>query len=67
MTPTPTKGLMGKQEWLDRYAAHIVKVAGVTAEHAAKCAKAEPYEVLSEMFADDPEGAADEEMSYWEP
>lgn len=54
-----------KDEWLRRYAAQIVKRANVSPELADECAHAAPFEVLSEMFEDDPEGAADEEMSCW--
>jgi hypothetical protein len=53
-------------EWLRRYAARIVERTGYTQEFGDLCARAESFEVLSDMFEDDPEGAADEEMSYWE-
>ena len=56
---------MTKQEWIDRYKARFVEVAGLTPEQACACATAESFEVLSDGFADDPEGAADEEMSCW--
>lgn len=52
-------------EWLRRYKARFIVVAGLTPEQAEACANAESFEVLSESFEDDPEGAADEEMSYW--
>jgi hypothetical protein len=55
-----------KEEWLSRYKAQFVKVAGVTAEYAEDCASADTFEVLSDGFEDDPEGAADSEMSYWD-
>lgn len=57
---------MNRKEWLDRYAARFVAVAGLSIDQACACANAESYAVLSEGFEDDPEGAADEEMSYWD-
>lgn len=59
-TPTLTE-----TEWLDRYKARFVHV-GLTDSQADACARAESFAVLSEMFEDDPEGAADMEMSYWD-
>jgi len=59
--------LLTREEWLQRYTARFIVRARLTAEQAAACARAESFEVLSECFEDDPEGAADEEMSYWEP
>lgn len=58
---------MDGQEWLQRYRQHFIDCAKLTVEQAHKCAEAESFEVLSEGFEDDPEGAADMEMSYWEP
>ncbi len=52
--------------WLDRYRRRFEAVAGMTPTQSAALAKAESFNVLSEGFEDDPEGAADEEMSYWE-
>jgi hypothetical protein len=51
--------------WLARYRRRFEEVAGLTAVQSAACANAESFDVLSEGFEDDPEGAADEEMSYW--
>lgn len=45
----------------------FIEQAGLTHEQAAQCAAAESFETLSDGFEDDPEGAADSEMSYWEP
>lgn len=56
-----------REEWLRRYAARFVAVAGVSPEFAEQCARAESFEMLSEWEPDDPEAAADMEMSYWEP
>lgn len=57
---------MTEQEWLDRYKQHFIEIAKVTPAHAEDCAKAESFAVLSDGFENDPEGAADSEMSYWE-
>lgn len=56
---------MTKEEWLERYKARFIKVADITSEQAEECASADSFEVLSDGFEDDPEGAADSEMSYW--
>ena len=56
---------MKQEEWLKRYAARIVAVTRVPQDFADKSAQAVSFEELSEGFEDDPEGAADEEMSYW--
>jgi hypothetical protein len=54
-------------EWLDRYKRRFIERAGLTEAQAQACANAESFEVLSEFFTEEPEDAADEEMSYWEP
>ncbi len=56
---------MTNKEWLTRYKQRFIDVAGLTPAQADDCSRAESFDVLSEMFEDDPEGAADEEMSYW--
>jgi hypothetical protein len=61
-----SENVIAEIEWLRRYRQRFLDV-GLTPEAADACARAEPFDVLSEMFEDDPEGAADEEMSYWEP
>lgn len=58
--------VLNEQVWLERYAARFMVIAHLTAEQAAACARAETFETLSEGFEDDPEGAADMEMSYWD-
>lgn len=58
---------MTEQEWLDRYQRRFVEVVGLTESQAKSCAEAETFDVLSDGFEDDPEAAADSEMSYWEP
>ena len=40
-------------------------MAKLTENQADECARAEPFAALSEGFENDPEGAADSEMSYW--
>lgn len=57
---------MHQDEWLARYKRRFVNVAGLTESQAEACGNAESFEVLSEGFENDPEGAADEELSYWE-
>lgn len=61
-TPRP----LTEEEWLQRYQQRFIDVAGVSSAQARAAAKAESFHVLSHMFEDDPEGAADSEMSYWE-
>ena len=58
---------MNRDEWLNRYKRRFMDIAELTETQAQACAEAESFEVLAEFFEDDPEGAADEEMSYWEP
>jgi hypothetical protein len=58
---------MTEREWLDRYRRRIMEVVGWSWDETLACEQAETFEVLSDGFDDDPEGAADEEMSYWEP
>lgn len=59
--------MIPQAEYLERYAARMREQAGLTKAQADDAARAVPFEDLSEMFEDDPEGAADMEMSYWEP
>lgn len=58
---------MDERTWLDRYKQRFIERAGLSETQAMACANAECFAVLSEGFEDDPEEAADEEMSYWEP
>jgi len=58
---------MTEQEWLDRYKRRFMERAALSdgeAQHLVDEAVAD-FAEASEMFEDDPEGAADEEMSYW--
>ena len=57
---------MTRDEWLRRYEDRIVAVARVERKFAHAAATADTFEVLSEDYEDDPEGAADMEMSYWD-
>lgn len=55
-----------EQRWLARYRQRFMERAGLDETAADALAHAETFAVLSELFEDDPEGAADEEMSYWD-
>ncbi len=57
---------MTEAEWLERYKQRFIERAELTPTQAQAFAEAESFATLSEFFEDDPEGAADEEMSYWE-
>jgi hypothetical protein len=57
---------MTQEEWLERYQRRFIEVAGVTASQATALANTEDFSALSEFYEDDPEGAADDEMSYWD-
>lgn len=65
-TPAAGGGKMNQDEWLDRYTRRIMAVSGLSEQQARRCAEAETFEVLSDGFEDDPEAAADMEMSYWD-
>lgn len=54
-----------KSEWLRRYKQTFIDV-GCTEEFAVDCVGAPPFEEMSRDFEDDPEGAAQMEMSYWD-
>lgn len=57
--------MLTKNEWLTRYKARFMERAGLD-EAGAQCqAEAVSYEELVDGFEEDPEGAADEEMSNW--
>ena len=57
---------MTEQEWIQRYRQRFIDRAELDDSAADAVAGAESFETLSESFEDDPEGAADEEMSYWD-
>lgn len=56
---------MDKQEWIKRCSKRFMERAGMTSIEADGYAQTMHAE-WSEDFADDPEGAADEEMSCWD-
>ena len=56
---------MTESEWRQRYRQAFVD-AGVSYEEAMGYAYASDYEDASRGFEEDPEGAAQMEMSYWE-
>lgn len=63
----PRPAPISKEEWQQRFAARIMKYAD-WAEQPAMQAAESGYEYMtteSPEFANDPEGAADEEMSCW--
>lgn len=55
-----------EREWLERYGQQFIRVLGISKKLADECVMAEDFGVLSEGYEDDPEGAADMEMSYWD-
>lgn len=55
-----------RDEWRARYKQRFIDVCDCDDWFAQACAEAESFETLSEFFEDDPEGAADEEMSCWD-
>ncbi len=57
---------LSEAAWLARYRQRFIAVAALDETAARACSEADTFAVLSEGFEDDPEGAADEEMSYWE-
>lgn len=57
---------MTREEWFARYKQRFIEQADLTPAQAEACAEAESFETLSDGFEDDPEGAADSEMSYWD-
>jgi len=65
---------LSRDGWLRRYRERFVEVAGFTAAQADDVTKAictgpqddNGFTELSEGWENDPEGAADEEMSYWD-
>ena len=59
----PTKDQVSEEEWMRRLRARFIERAGVGADDVADAVS---YEEWCDGWEDDPEGAADEEMSYWE-
>ncbi len=58
---------MDRAEWIRRYKQTFIDRAELSDEQAQLCVDAIAFEDASCQFEDDPEGAAMEEMSYWEP
>lgn len=60
---------MEREEWERRFKARIVSVVGID-NGGETLAQGEfdgaSFEYLFDHFEDDPEGSADEAMSYWE-
>lgn len=63
---TPSPMPIERGEWLRRYRQRFMDVAGLSAGQAEDCANAVTFEEASDSYEDDPEGAADMEMSYWD-
>ncbi len=49
---------MNQKDWLAAYKTELERVAGITHEESLARIEAAPFEVLSNGFAEDPEGAA---------
>jgi hypothetical protein len=56
--------MVTQEEWLARYKQRFIEV-GISEEGAQMQVESATFEEHSVFFEDDPEGAADEEMSYW--
>jgi hypothetical protein len=54
-----------EEEWLTRFAARLMQRAEVAKETADQCAVAS-LPGYRDDFSEEPEEAADEELSYWE-
>jgi len=57
---------MTDEDWSARYKARLIAGSRVDEDTAQDCLDACPLDELKDSFEDDPEGAANEEMSYWE-
>ena len=57
---------MDKETWIFRYKERFVK-AGLSPWQAQKFVETTDIEEARASFEDDPEAAAEEEMSYWAP
>jgi hypothetical protein len=58
--------VMEKKEWLERYQQRLVDHYEFSLKTAISLSEAAPFEDMSDGYEDDPEGAADMEMSYAE-
>jgi hypothetical protein len=59
--------MMQLDEWKARYKQEFVRAAKLSDEQAQKCLDVAEFPDVMDGYEDDPEGAAQEEMSYWEP
>lgn len=57
---------MTKEEWLKRYKQAFIDIADMPEIVADDMAGASAFEDASRGFEDDPEGAAQEELSYFD-
>lgn len=56
---------MEQAEWERRFKARLIDKGGTTPEGAQAELDGACFDYLSDGFEDDPEGSADEAMSYW--
>ena len=63
---TVERELITRDEWERRFKLRLIERGGTTPEGAQAELDGGTFESLSEDFEDDPEGSADEAMSYWE-
>lgn len=54
------------EQWLERCASRFMAIAGLTPELSMEMAKSQ-LENINGDLKEDPEQAADDEMSYWTP
>lgn len=59
--------MIERAEWERRFKARIIEKADVSEGVADDELRAGPFGDIYEGFENDPEGAADMSMSYWEP
>lgn len=57
--------MLTQDDWIERYRQRIIDIAKVSETVADDCCQATCFSELAEGYEDDPEGAADMEMSYW--
>jgi hypothetical protein len=65
-SPAAHGSVLSRDEWLSRCAAHFVKRAAFDAALAMEYAQAQ-LESLKGDLTENPEDAAEDEMSYWTP
>ncbi len=56
---------MSNEEWLSRYKLRILARTKLKPDFVNRWFDGKPIDTLREGFEDEPEDAADEEMSYW--